>query len=662
MAGNDNDPVRRTFKRKTFLSTSAALGGAALVPPVAAEAKLDASAHSATAAGAPAALRGMSYTEAIQLAQIEQRSADAPQSDVTVSDPGSDFMIDVLKTLNIDYVASNPGSTFRGFHESLINYGKNSAPEFITCTHEEVAVAMCHGYAKAAGKPMMALIHSNVGLQHGSMAIFNAWADRVPIILMAGNLLDANKRRPGAEWDHSAIDPAEIVRSSIKWDDQPGSLQAYADSTVRAYRNAMAAPSAPVFLSLDAELQEAPITRRASLTIPKYHAPIPPSGDPAALEDLAKSLAAAEYPLIIADRAVKTQAGMDHIVTLAETLGAPVLDLGARLNFPSLHRLNLTGADARAIAQADVILFLEPTDVWGTLFRYPDTLERRPSRIAKPTARIATIGMEEFNQHSNNQDQQRFYAADLPIVGDVEASLPTLIEALRRAASGNAAKITARADATARQHAQMREAAHRDAMYAYDATPISVARVAMELGAALQHEDWSLVTPMQFLSKWPYRLWSFDKHYRFLGTSGAAGQGYGAPASVGAALANKKLGRFSVSVEGDGDLMYQPGSFWTAAHHRIPLLTIVHNNGAYHQETMHVQRMANRRQRGITNAHIGTGLLDPPIDFAMMVKGMGVWTAGPVTDPRALRATLDRAVAVVKRGEPALVDVRMQPR
>ena len=173
-------------------------------------------------------------------------------------------MVDVIKTLNIDYLPSNPASSFRGLHESLINYGKNTKPEFLTCTHEECAVAMGHGYFKAAGKPLMTLCHGTVGLQHACMAVYNAWCDRVPVIIVGGNDLDASKRPPGVPTFHSAQDINALVRDFTKWDDTPVSLQHFAQSMVRAYKIAMTPPYGPVAISLDAGLQQEPDPATAS--------------------------------------------------------------------------------------------------------------------------------------------------------------------------------------------------------------------------------------------------------------------------------------------------------------------------------------------------------------------------------------------------------------
>ena len=192
----------------------------------------------------------------------------------TTDRAGSDFMVDVIKSLGIEYCAANPGTSFRGLHESVINYGGNSNPEFLTCLHEESSVAMAHGYAKIEGKPMMIMAHGTVGLQHASMAIYNCYADRVPLYIILGNLLGIEYRRGSADWYHSVQDAAAMVRDYTKWDDAPVSLAHFAESAVRAYKIAMTPPYEPVVIVADGALQEEPITEK-NLRIPKLVLPAP---------------------------------------------------------------------------------------------------------------------------------------------------------------------------------------------------------------------------------------------------------------------------------------------------------------------------------------------------------------------------------------------------
>jgi acetolactate synthase-1/2/3 large subunit len=582
---------------------------------------------------------------------------------LTADRTGSDFMVDVIKSLGFEYVCANPGSSFRGIHESIINYGGNKSPEFITCCHEESSVGMAHGYAKVEGKPLAVLAHGTVGVQHAAMAIYNAYCDRVPVYVILGNIIDATKRVPGVEWTHSVQDAAAMVRDFTKWDDLPISLEHFAESAVRAYKIAMTPPTLPVVLVADGELQEKPISADAKMHIPKLTHAGPPQGDAGAVAEAARLLVAAENPVILADRMARTPAGLAHLIELAEALQAPVVDLGGRMNFPTRHPLNQTERFRALVADADVILGLEVADFYGATHNYRDQLERTSRSITKPEAKLITINANDLYIKGNYQDFQRYPEVDVALAADAEATLPSLTEAAKRLINDD--RRRALQDRGARlkaAHQQSLERARDAAAFAWDASPISTARLSAELWAQIQDQDWSLVSATQFVSHWPQRLWSFDKHYQFIGTAGGYGIGYGAPAAVGAALANRKYGRLSVNIQNDGDLMYAPGVLWTAAHHRIPLLSIMHNNRAYHQEVMQVQIMADRHSRGVANCGIGTTITGPDIDYAKLAQSMGVYGEGPISDPKDLGPAIRRALDVVKRGEPAMLDVVTQPR
>jgi len=572
---------------------------------------------------------------------------EGPPPSQVIEHPGSDFMVDVLKTLKIDYLGSNPGSTFESLHESLINYGNNTMPEFLTCCHEESAVAMAHGYYKIEGKPMMALLHGTVGLQHAAMAIYNAYADRVPIYMIAGNHMDASIRRPGVEWYHSAQDLALLVRDYVKWDDQPASLQHFADSAVRAYKVAMTPPMGPVLLIAHHEIQSRPNTE-TNLRIPKLTPTAPPQGDAAAVEEAAEWLVNAERPLIVAQRTARTPNGVKLLVELAETLQAPV-ENQERMNFPSHHPLAGTGGPGY---QPDVTLCLEVNDVSGT------------ARAARArAARVISVSSLDLFIKSNVQDFGRYADVDLDIGADAEATLPALIEAAKKLITPDRKRaMEARGAKLAEAHRQVRVQRVEQASYGWDSSPISLARLCGELWPLIRNEDWSLVSWQGFINSWPDRLWKFDKHYQYIGGQGAGGMGYGAPAAVGAALANRKYGRLSINIQTDGDLNYAPGVLWTAAHHRIPLLTIMHNNRGYHMEVMFVEQQASLHNRGAERAHIGTKLWDPNIDYAKMAQAYGMHGEGPISDPNDLVPALKRGIEIVKRGEPAMIDVVTQPR
>ena len=641
---------KRSVDRRGFLKSAAVTGAAAFA-----------------AGNAEAAAPQQAAPDSRATSPVAPREADPPASvEVqTIDRPGGDFMVDVIKTLDLEYVASNPGSSFRGIHESIVNYGGNRLPEFITCCHEESSVAMAHGYFKAEGKPMAVLCHGTVGMQHAAMAIYNAYCDRVPVYIMAGNSLDATLRRPGVEWAHSVQDAAAMVRDYIKWDDQPISLPHFAESAIRAYKIAMTPPTMPVVLVIDGGLQEDPISHDVTprLRIPKLTTATPPQGDSGAVAEAARLLVNAQNPLIVADRAARTPAGLTRLVELAETLQAPVVDQGGRMNFPSRHPLNQSSGARQLVANADVILGLELTDFWGTVNAVRDGVTRTSRSLTRAGTKLVSITALDLATKGNYQDFQRYPEVDVAMAADAEATLPALTEACRRLITPEKrAVFQERGTRLAAAHAAALERARVEATYAWDASPISTARLTTEIWAQIKNEDWALVAESGIMSDWVSQLWAFDKHYQSLGGSGGAGVGYGAPAAVGAALANKKRGRLSVTIQGDGDFLYAPGVWWTAAHHRIPLLAVMHNNRAYHQEVMHLQRMANRHNRGITRAHIGTTIDDPNVDFAKIAQGLGVHAQGPITNPNDLAPALKRAIDVVKRGEPSLVDVVTQPR
>jgi thiamine pyrophosphate-dependent acetolactate synthase large subunit-like protein len=640
--------------RRTFL-TGIAGATAAAVPPGAA----------AVPGGAAAARRPSALPPTAQVIAAE---TGTPQALAHAQRPdGSDFMVDVIKTLDIEYVTSNPASSFRGLHESLVNYGGNKKPEFLTCTHEECGVAIGHGYFKVAGKPLMSLAHGTVGLQHASMALYNAWCDRVPFVMVGGNHLEASMRPPGVPTFHSAQDINALVRDFTKWDDTPVSLNHFAQSFVRAYKIAMTPPYAPVAIALDGDLQQEPVKNGEKLVIPRYVPTAPPQGDSGAVREAALMLAEAERPVIVVDRAARTPNGIRLLVELAELLQAPVVDRGARMNFPKTHHLSRA---LGVVGQADVVLGIELSDYWATVNAWVDNGEGghgiNESRI-KPGTKLISISSTELLTKANYQDFQRFQVVDVHMIADGEATLPALIEAVRSAIpAGKKAAIEKRGEASRKAKQQARGRNLAAMAVAWDASPISTARLTMEVWAQIKDLDWSMVGSDRQMSGWPSRIWPMEKHYHHLGHSGGFGLGYNISAAVGAALANKPHGRFSLNFQPDGDFMYTPGVLWTAAHHNIPFLTVMHNNRGYHQEVMHVQRLSNRRNRvaslGKTTGPVGTSIEAPDIDYAKLASSMGVQGFGPVKDPAELAPTLKRAVEVVKSGAPALVDVWTQPR
>jgi thiamine pyrophosphate-dependent acetolactate synthase large subunit-like protein len=359
-------------------------------------------------------------------------------------------------------------------------------------------------------------------------------------------------------------------------------------------------------------------------------------------------LVAAERPMIVAQRMARTPNGIKLLVELAETLQAPVNNQ-ERMNFPNRHPLAGTGGQGY---QPDVTLALEVADLQN---------QARTDRARG--SKTISISSVTLAHKSNIQDFGHYADIDLDIGADAEATLPLLIEACKKLITPDRKRVMQeRAAKLAEAHKQARARDVELARYGWDASPVSLARIATELWAQVKNEDWSFVSPQGFFGGWPNRLWNMDKHYQYIGGQGAGGMGYGAPASIGAALANRKHGRLSINVQTDGDFNYSPGVFWTAAHHKIPLLSIMHNNRGYHQEVMFVEQMASLHNRGAERAHIGTKLWQPDIDYAKIAQGYGLYAEGPINDPKDLAPAIKRGIERVKKGEPVLIDVVTQPR
>ena len=402
------DP-RPEVNRRKFLAGVAVAGAATAVSPSPDIANAATTATSPTGPGRamPSALRPSAH-----VAAVETGTPPAlPRAQVP---DGSDFMVDVIKSLDIDYLPSNPASSFRGLHESLDQLRQEHQARVPHLHARGIGGGDGHGYFKVAGKPLLTLCHGTVGLQHASMAIYNAWCDRVPVIVIGGNDLDAAKRPPGVPTFHSAQDINALVRDFTKWDDTPVSLQHFAQSLVRAYKIAMTPPYGPVAISLDAGLQQEPSHSNGErLYIPRYVPTSPPAGDYGAVREAARMLASAERPVIVADRAARTPNGIKLLVELAETLQAPVVDQRGRMNFPKTHHLS---RPASVIGQADVILGLELSDYWATVNAWIDNGEHghgiQESRI-KPGTKLISINSVDLNTKANYQDFQRFQVVDV---------------------------------------------------------------------------------------------------------------------------------------------------------------------------------------------------------------------------------------------------------
>ena len=576
---------------------------------------------------------------------------------------GSDVIVDLLHLCGIEYAACNPGATYRGIHDSLVNYADNTMPEIIECCHEEISVAIAHGYAKATGKPMAALIHNIVGFQHASMAIFNALCDRAPVLTLgATGTMDSTQRRPWIDWIHTALVQGNLVRDYVKWDDQPHNLASVPESFLRAHRIAMTDPQGPVFVCYDAGIQEELVDSPPPLPDPqRYAPPAPPQANPAALEQAADWLVRAEHPVIIVDLLGRHPEAVTSLVALAELLAIPVIDRGGRFNFPNTHPLDLTDADGDILGQADVVLGLDVLDLFGALGRV-DKATRMFQPAIKPQTPIIHITMGDLFVRSWAADYERLPPVDLPIAADTAVALPYLIELCRdRLQPSDKSRLEARAEQLHAQHRMLRQQWQQSAQAARQEQPIAVSTAAAEIWQVLKHEDWVLVN--NAVGAWTRRLWDWQEAGCYLGKSGGAGLGYGMGGALGGALAHRNSGKLCVNLQADGDMLFTPAALWTAAHHRLPMLVVMFNNRSYYNSEEHAIELARVRERPVENAGVGTRLDDPPVNFAQMAQSFGLYGEGPIETVDAIRPALERALHIVKEEKTlALVDIVMQPR
>jgi acetolactate synthase I/II/III large subunit len=565
----------------------------------------------------------------------------------------SDVIVDLLHAYELPYAALNPGASYRGLHDSIVNYGGNR-PAMMLCQHEETAVQIAHGYAKASGKPMVAILHNLVGLLHANMAVYYAYADRAPVFIIgATGPMDETKRRPRIDWIHSALVQGEAVRAYTKWDYQPTVIGGVPESFARAYAVMMTEPRGPIYMCYDAWLQEQPLEHEVSLPrstfskVPSLMAP-----DPAALEQAAQMLRAAERPVIIAEYVGREPAGFHALVELAETLGAPVWDVNSRLNFPSRHALNLS-MDKDMFRDADLVLCLDTRD-WERATTELVSTTRQVTSIVPAGAKWVDIGFGDLEISSWAMDYQRLAQADLRILGDTTLAIPALTKLLKP----DTKLVKKRTDSIAQRSGALRAKWQAEAKEDWDASPITVPRLAAEVWNAIKGEDWVLTAGT--LDEWARKLWDFERPYRHAGKSLGTATQLGI--SLGVALAHRGSGRLVVDLQPDGDLMFDAGALWVAAKHRIALLVVMFNNRAYYNDWEHQIRMAKLRGTPVERAYIGMDMDEPAPDFAAMAKSMGWYAEGPIERPGDVAAALKRAIAKVKAGQPALLDTITQKR
>ena len=572
----------------------------------------------------------------------------------------SDLIVDLLHAYDLPYAPLNPGASYRGLHDSIVNYGGNR-PAMLLCQHEETAVQIAHGYAKASGRPIVAILHNLVGLLHANMAIYYAYIDRTPVFIIgATGPMDETKRRPRIDWIHTAQDQGEAVRAYTKWDYQPHVIDGVPEAFARGYSVMMTEPRGPIYMCYDAWLQEQPLDHEVAMPpagasrVPTRIAP-----EPKALAEAADLIATAARPVIIAEYVGREPEGFHALVALAETGGIPVYDVDSRLNFPTRHPLNMRHAKD-VFRDADLILCLDTRD-WEKPTTELVSATREVASIVPPDAKWIDIGFGDLELSSWALDYQRLHHADLQILADTTIAIPALTRLLEERIANDAtlrARATARASETAVRSQALRDTWAREAAVDWDASPITLPRLASEVWDAIKDEDWVLSAGT--LERWARKLWDFDRPYRHPGRSLGTATQFGI--SIGVALAHRDEKRLVVDLQPDGDLMFDAGAMWVVAKHRIPMLVVMYNNRAYYNDWEHQIRMAKLRSTPVERAYIGMDLDDPAPDFAAMARSMGWYAEGPLESPDGLAGALARAIAQVKAGQPALLDTITQKR
>jgi thiamine pyrophosphate-dependent acetolactate synthase large subunit-like protein len=552
---------------------------------------------------------------------------------------GSDVVAETLRALEIPYIAVTPGASYRGLHDSIVNYLGNAMPQMLLCVHEETAVAIAQGWAKVTGQAMAAAVHSNVGLQHATMAFFNAWCDRMPVVVLgATGPVDAMKRRPWIDWIHTARDQGALVRDYTKWDDQPASPGAAREALIRGTWIANTAPQGPVYINLDAEMQEAKLAEPLPpIDIARHMPPIATAAPADLVQQAAALLKHAKQVVILAGRASRSEAAWHARVALAEALNARVAtDLKIGASFPTDHPLyvgashGLTPAGIEAVHSADVILSLDWVDLAGAL------KAANPS----PAAKIIQISLDHRIHNGWSMDHQALPPVDLFLSADPDLVVPELVKSI-----GTGGKPCLAAPSAAPPPDQP------PAGFTNESIAYALRKVLGERQISLAH------LPISWEDKW----FPFRHPLDYLGSDGGGGIGGGPGIAVGAALALKNSGRLPIAVCGDGDFLMGVTAVWTAVHYQIPLLLVIANNRSFYNDELHQERVARMRARPVENKWIGQRMSDPDIDLAAMGRAQGAVAFGPISDQGALATALQKAIAAVDAGGVAVVDVRVEP-
>ncbi len=554
---------------------------------------------------------------------------------------GSDIAANMLRRFGIPFVSLNPGASYRGLHDSLVNHLGNENPSMVLALHEDHAVGIAHGYAKATGEPMACVLHSNVGLMHGMMALYNAWCDRMPMfVLGATGPVDAAQRRPWIDWLHTSSDQAELIRNFVKWDNQPASPDALVEAMARAHLLTRTEPTAPVYICLDAGLQESSLEEEPAWPdLARIQAPQPSRPSRESVTEAARLLDGAKRPVIFLGRTGWSGEAWAARVELAERLGAVVFtDFKCRAAFPTDHPAHiaptmprLTPATREVIAEADVILALDWIDFGGVI-----------SAAAKGEARPKVIyaSLDHTLHNGAHMNYHMLGEADIRMAASADAVVTELLGEL---GAGRRAPWHARLAPKARGGDGR----------------ISVESIATTLRAAV--EDPYRISFAALCRGFPSELWPFHDPLAYLGKDGGGGIGSGPGLSVGAALALHDKGRDVVSILGDGDFCMGAMALWSAVHSGIPLLVLVNNNRSYFNDELHQETVARRRNRPVENRWIGQRISSPDVDIAKLAEAQGAIGIGPVKEIGELRAAIDKGLAVLRSGGVCVIDIHVNP-
>ena len=583
---------------------------------------------------------------------------NAPQTTEDVERPlrstdngvwGSDVVADILRALDIPYVALNPGASFRGLHDSLVNRLANERPQMLLCLHEESAISLAQGWAKVTDKAMATVVHSNVGLMHATMSIFNAWCDRMPVLIFgATGPIDAARRRPWIEWIHTCKDQAALIRHYIKWDDQPASIEAIPESILRARQIAESYPRGPTYICLDVGLQEMKVDKPPRIPpLSRFAVPAPSVPQDAHVEAIATQMLSAQRPLILMGRGSRRETAWAERIRLAEALGAVVLtDMKQGAIFPTSHPLHgapsgsrITPKGNELLRQADVVLSLDWVDLDGAL--------KAAWKDEEVTSKIIHVSLEQHLHNGWGMEYLGLPPTDLYVLAESDATVAAL--------NG---KIATKGRRTVPAWPERKVAGPLPLPSLDGSGPITVPHVA---AALRRHTDGRKTCLIHHPLSWSGYLWNIEHPLDYLGSDGGYGIGSGPGLTVGAALALRGTGRMAVSILGDGDFLMGVTAIWTAVHYRIPLLIVVANNHSYYNDELHQERVAVTRARPVDNKWIGQQMVGPELDLATMARGQGATGFGQVTSLAELPGVLAEAIKVVDGGGIAVVDVRVAP-